>query len=218
MAPGVSRSVSQSTEVTNSLREELGVDESAKLIAVKSDFLKSNGGQDLIWGLDCLRVLHPNCLLVFFGEGRDETELRDYAERASTDSNVVRFISPSIETDDWFGQCDCLWNADSNSNLNTILEAMDRGLPVVAADVPEARSVIVDGETGFLVPQSDSAEFARRTNILFQDPSLAQSIRESATRQIETSHSIEQMAKDYLAVYHEQIEIRSANSAAIHVA
>ena len=218
VAPGISPPLSCVPEGTKSLREELNVGEDAKLLAVKSDLLKTNDGKDLIWGLDCLRVLHPDCLLVFFGEGRDEAELRDYAERASTDSNVVRFIPPSIKADIWLEQCDCFWNADSHSNLNSILEAMRCGLPVVAADVPESRSVIVDGETGFLVPQRDSAEFARRTNILFQDPLLAESVRDSASSRIESSHRIDQMARNYFAVYQEQIQLRSIKTAANRVA
>lgn|GEM_PF-5865870 len=218
VAPGVPSISSGTTHGMPSLRETLQVDEDAKLIAVKSDLLKINGGQNLIWALDCLRVLHPNCFLVFFGEGRDEIELRDYSLRASSDSNVVRFIAPSSEADHWFEQCDCFWNADTHGNLNSILEAMRCGLPVVAADVPESRSVIVDGETGFLVPPRDSAEFARRTNIVFQDALLAKSIRSSASDQIKASHAIDQMAKNYLAVYQEQIRRKAEESSSIRVA
>lgn len=205
VAPGVG-ALPNEPSMSQSLREALEVDADAKIIAVKSDLLRSNGGKDLIWALDCLRVLHPQCFLVFFGDGRDEAELRDYAARAITGSDAVRFVTPGKAADTWLQQCNCYWHADSHANLNSMLEAMRCDLPVVAIDVDETRSFLTEGENGFLVAKGDSAEFARRTNILFEDSQLSEKVRANAKQKLKTAYTIEQMARRYLSIYTKQRE------------
>jgi glycosyltransferase involved in cell wall biosynthesis len=53
---------------------------------------------------------------------------------------------------------------------NSILEAMSRGRPLLAADIEGNRSVIEDGVEGFLF--RDGEEFAERAERLIRDPAL----------------------------------------------
>ncbi len=53
------------------------------------------------------------------------------------------------------------------------LEAMHRGLPVVAFDAGGIGEWLIDGENGFLVPWMDRAGFARRVGQLLRDKELA---------------------------------------------
>ncbi|HEX4342765.1 MAG TPA: glycosyltransferase family 4 protein [Verrucomicrobiae bacterium] len=62
------------------------------------------------------------------------------------------------------------------------IEAMRRGLPVVAFDVGGVREWLRDGENGFLVPQKDCAKFATRLEQLLQDKSLARRLGEAGQR------------------------------------
>jgi glycosyltransferase involved in cell wall biosynthesis len=50
-----------------------------------------------------------------------------------------------------------------------LLEAGASGIPVIASDLPGVRSVVVDGETGFLVPPGDVATLANRLGVLAHD-------------------------------------------------
>lgn len=52
-------------------------------------------------------------------------------------------------------------NGDRDGIPNVIMEALSRGLPVVATDVCGISEVIRDGETGYLVPQRNAAALAR---------------------------------------------------------
>jgi len=51
-----------------------------------------------------------------------------------------------------------------------LIEASLAGLPVVTTDVPGARAVVVDGETGFVVPVDDFDALVRATAALVDDP------------------------------------------------
>ena len=62
-------------------------------------------------------------------------------------------------------------------NLPTvIMEAMAAGLPVVSTSVAAVSEMIVDGETGFIVPERDSSALAERMACLMDDPELARAM------------------------------------------
>lgn len=63
-----------------------------------------------------------------------------------------------------------------------VLDAMARGLPVVATDCNATRDYVVDGVNGFLVAPADSAAAARAIRRLVEDPGLREQFGESARR------------------------------------
>ena len=91
----------------------------------------------------------PGASFVGFQTGRD-------LGRALASADV--FFNPSVT--ETFG--------------NVTLEAMASGLPVVAAGATGAASLVVDGETGALVPPGDAAAFARALAPYCTDADLLQ--------------------------------------------
>lgn len=65
-----------------------------------------------------------------------------------------------------------IFPSDSESFGNVTLEAMASGLACVCADATGSRSLVVDGETGFLADASDAAAFAAHLARLAKDPGL----------------------------------------------
>lgn len=60
------------------------------------------------------------------------------------------------------------------------LEAMASGLPCVCADATGSRSLVVEGETGYLVPPEDGETFAQRLATLVADPGLRRAMGAAA--------------------------------------
>jgi glycosyltransferase involved in cell wall biosynthesis len=60
------------------------------------------------------------------------------------------------------------------------LEAMASGLPTVCADATGSSSLVVPGETGFLVPADNAGGFARQLTLLAQDEVLRRRMGEAA--------------------------------------
>ena len=58
---------------------------------------------------------------------------------------------------------------------NVTLEAMACGVPVVAADATGASSLVVDGETGYLVPPRDVAAYVQKLSTYSDNPDLRRS-------------------------------------------
>ena len=72
----------------------------------------------------------------------------------------------------------------------TLLEAMACGRPIVATDVGGNRDIVVDGETGILVPVGDPAALARRVCDLLNDPCLRRRLGDAGRRRVEDDFSI----------------------------
>lgn len=78
-----------------------------------------------------------------------------------------------------------------------VLEAMHAGLPVVATNVSSLPELVVDGETGRLVPSGDAAALARAVAEALERPELGVAGRERAR----TEFSVERMASRTAALY-----------------
>ena len=65
-----------------------------------------------------------------------------------------------------------------------LIEAMELGLPVVASDVGGIPDVVVDGESGILVPEKDPQALANAYKRLESDPALVQQLLEGSRRRI----------------------------------
>jgi glycosyltransferase involved in cell wall biosynthesis len=83
------------------------------------------------------------------------------------------------------------------------MEAMAAGLPVVVSDIPGNRDLVVDGESGLLVPPGNKSEFARRTRRLFDDPEFAQMLGRNARRRMEDEFSVRRMIERHARLYSE---------------
>jgi glycosyltransferase involved in cell wall biosynthesis len=82
-----------------------------------------------------------------------------------------------------------------------LLEAMAAGLPVVATAVGGTPEVVIDGETGYLVPPRDPASFANALSRLIQDPGLRQRMGMSARQRVCDQFNIRHTAQQILALY-----------------
>ena len=84
------------------------------------------------------------------------------------------------------------------------LEAAACGTPVIAANSPGIRESVIDGETGFLVPQNDPQAMTAAMRGLVQSPHLVDVLGKAARRFAET-FTWERAANDTLAHLEEVI-------------
>jgi glycosyltransferase involved in cell wall biosynthesis len=75
-------------------------------------------------------------------------------------------------------------NGDSEGTAISVLEASATGLPVIATAHGGIKDTMVDGLTGFLVPELDICGMAERMGQVLKDPMLAQALGEAARRRI----------------------------------
>jgi glycosyltransferase involved in cell wall biosynthesis len=83
------------------------------------------------------------------------------------------------------------------------LEAMAAGLPVVATRVSAVPEVVVDGETGLLVPPQDAPSLAAALRRLAEDPALRQRLGRAGRARVRERFGLERMIEETLSVYRE---------------
>jgi phosphatidylinositol alpha 1,6-mannosyltransferase len=106
--------------------------------------------------------------VVIVGDGPD----RALAEQELPDALFLGFqggedLAAAYASSDIF-----VFPSDSESFGNVTLEAMASGLPCVCADATGSRSLVVEGETGFLVDADNADGFARAVLRLADNPDL----------------------------------------------
>lgn len=105
-------------------------------------------------------------------------------------------VAPSVTAGD----------GDEEGIPNVIKEAMAVGLPVVStvhAGIPE---LVVDGESGFLVPECSVDDLAERITYLCDHPEIWPQMSRAARRKVETEFDIGKLSEDLVALYAASIQ------------
>ena len=82
-----------------------------------------------------------------------------------------------------------------------LIEAMELGLPVVASDVGGIPDVVVDGESGILVPEKDPQALADAFKRLEAEPALVQKLLDGAQERIRKCFTWDGIIDRQIAVY-----------------
>jgi glycosyltransferase involved in cell wall biosynthesis len=90
----------------------------------------------------------------------------------------------------------------------TLLEAMATELPVVATNVGGNPEVVLDGETGYIVPSHNPEEMANKLLLLINDKKLRQQMGFKGRERVIENFSIIETARKYEALYREVLNKR----------
>ena len=82
-----------------------------------------------------------------------------------------------------------------------LIEAMESGLPIVASNVGGIPDVVVDGESGILVPEKDPVALADAFKRLEADPTLIQKLLAGARKRIEECFTWDGIIERQIEVY-----------------
>lgn len=84
---------------------------------------------------------------------------------------------------------------------NAVLECMALAKPVVATDGGGTRELLLEGETGFLVPPRDATHLAERLTTLLDDAALRQRLGQAGRARVLTEFSLGPIAGQHRALY-----------------
>jgi len=158
----------------------------------------------------------PNAHAVIAGGGDLEEYLRDLALEMGVSARVHvlgprRDVPALMHAVDVFAM-PSIWEGFGL----VLLEAMAAGRPIVASRVATIPEVVVDGETGLLVPPGDPVALAEALALLAHDPPRAKAFGEAGRQRLRGQFSIDKMVGDTELLYRELLEERGAQVHAQH--
>jgi len=166
-------------------RGRLGVDPESRLIVGLGRLEPVKGFQLLIEALPLICSAVPATRLLLVGDGSLRDELGARA-RALGVGERVQMAGARLDAAAFLAAADLVVVPSLNEGMGRVLvEAMALGRPVVATRVGGIPAVMVEGETGSLVPPGDPPALARAASELLKDPGLRQRMGEAGRRRAE---------------------------------
>ena len=184
-------------------RKELGLPKDDQIVGVVGNLYPVKGHQYLIDSIPAVLESCPNTSFVFAGRGHLETELKVQVHRLGLDSRV-HFLGLRQDIPRVLAMLDVFVLPSLSEGLSmAILEAMIAGKPVVATQVGGNPELVIDGETGFLVPPRDSQALASSVVTLLTNRQQAAQYAERGKHRAEGQFSLGTMVSSYQSLYAE---------------
>ena len=139
--------------------------------------------------------------LYLVGDGPERPQLLQViGERSLQDS--VRLLGWRDDVDSLLPGIDVFVNSSISEGISlTLLEAMAAALPVVATGVGGTPVVVIEGETGHLVPSRDPNRLGDAIADLLRDPGRRRVFGDAGRARFEARFTLEQMIDQYLSLY-----------------
>ncbi len=183
------------------LLAELGLPADARVLGYVGRLWPQKRVQDLIWATELIKNIKPNVFTVIVGEGPDRDTLVDYSRKVAIDDRV-RFAGPRDDVPRLMAIMEALVQPSEFEGMpNSVMEAMAAGLPVVASNIPGNDELVIDGETGFLVPVGDTKLLASRINRLLDEPDLSRRFGQAGQARVRDQFSVEAMVESHVQLY-----------------
>lgn len=138
----------------------------------------------------------PNIELRMIGDGPLKDEVDRLINKLDLNDNVILLgaqpqsavLKEMAEADIFFLPSLTAENGDREGIPVSIIEAAATGLPIVSTIHSGIPEVVIDGETGFLVPENDTTAMTERLKQLILDPELRINMGKAGRAHVETNY------------------------------
>ena len=176
---------------------DLGLPADARVLLSISRLVPQKGLDVAVRALARVRDEEPRAVLVVLGEGPER-------ERLAGDGVYLPGRVGDVAA--WLGRAELLVHPARWEGFGlALLEAMLAGKPVVATRVSSIPEIVVDGETGLLVPPDDPDALAAAILRVLRDPGR---LGEAGLARARSEFSVERMSSRTLAVYERALSSR----------
>jgi glycosyltransferase involved in cell wall biosynthesis len=183
------------------LHEDLWLPHDAPLVGNVAALVAHKGQKHLVEAAALVVRQVPDARFVIAGEG----ELRPALERQIKEHHLEKHILLAGFRPDVLSlhkAFDVFVMSSVTEGLGTsLLDAMASAKPVVATTAGGIPEVVVDGETGYLVPPRDHQAMAEAIVRLLKDPELRRRQGEAGLTRVRERFSAERMVDETLRVY-----------------
>ncbi len=185
----------------DAVRAEFGLEPSAPLILFAGRLAEQKRVDDLLKALDLLQHVQPDARALIAGAGPLFERLAETAHTYHLDGRV-KLLGHREDIPRLLAAADLLVLPSAYEGLpNVVLEAMRFGKPVVATAAPGTTEVIIDGQTGLLVPVGNVKLLARAMRDVLRDHALAARLGTGGRAYVEAHFRADTMIARFAELY-----------------
>lgn len=203
-------------------RESLGIATGTFVVGMFGSFKAQKNHPLLFEAARLVIEEHPDTTLLLVGDelagglhGSDEYKIgvMDMVRRLGLEGHCV-FAGNRVDVETLYPACDVtVLPSLFEGTPNAVLESMACAVPAVATNVSDNATIIVDGESGYLVGLGDAAGLAGRLLALARDPGGRASMGTRARERVEAEFSCARLAAKTAAVYRDVLGYPSTEAA-----
>jgi glycosyltransferase involved in cell wall biosynthesis len=189
---------------TSDLRDELGLRQAFPVVGYVGRIMPEKDLDTWLRAAALVGQQYPQARFVLVGEGRDGQTLSYLRQLAGTLGIAERVSFPGYREHllPVYATFDLFVLSSLREGLpNSILEAMALGLPVVTTDVAGAKELVLDGQTGFVVPQRDAHSLAQAILAVLDDERRRRAMGQAGRERVERKFSFVQRLIGIEALY-----------------
>ncbi|MEO7964424.1 MAG: glycosyltransferase [Gemmatimonadaceae bacterium] len=187
------------------MRRELSLSESDDVVGIVANLHAIKDHAMLLRATAILLPQHPRLKVVLIGDGAERERLEAQSRELGIQSAIV-FAGkrPHLPTPHWLFSLSVLCSRGEGFP-NSIVEAMAAGRAMVATAVGGVPDVIVDGETGTLVPTGDAVRLAQALDALLRNPQLAKQMGDAGARRAREVFNADRVVRRLESLYYEAL-------------
>ena len=182
-------------------RASLAVPDRAYVVCCAGRLSEEKGFDRLIEAMSLGRLREREVYLVIAGDGPEKASLQALAERRGVAARV-RLLGHREDLPRVFEAADVFVLSSLFEGMsNVLMEAMAQGKPCVATAVGGVSELMVDGESGIVLPRSDAERIAATIERLMDAPDLAARLGNAARERMATRFSVRENVRRFEELY-----------------
>jgi len=183
---------------SSALRLELGLGQASRVFAAVGRLAPEKNLPALLDAFAAVAAIEPGARLLLAGDGPEMQPLQAKAVKLGLQGRVL-FLGNRPDMERIYPLVDCLLLPSLSEGMPLVaLEAMSRGIPVIASAVGSLPSLLAHSDEGQLVPAGDA--MALRTAMIEEAARPPRRDR-GAAAYVRAHHSSQAMAASYLELY-----------------
>ena len=203
---GVDSQIYRADKSQSELRENFNIKNRSPVIGIIGRLAPEKDHITFLEAADIVSKACPEACFLIVGKGPEEENIRSCVERLNLADKVIvagyrKDIPEVLNILDIF----VISSVREGFSL-AILEAMAAGKPVIATDVGGNREAVIDGETGFIVPQKKPLLMASKILNLISNPELRAMMGEKGYQRVVKKFSIGNMLTETSELYSEILD------------
>ena len=196
------------------LRQELDFEPEDFLVGIVAHLADHKGHKYLIKATEILKEKAPQIKVIIVGEGPLRMELDRLVKQTHVE-DIVFFLGFREDVPHILASLDLFVLSSYLEGMgSSILDAMASRLPVVATKVGGIPEVVVNGETGLLVPPRSPAALAKAILKIYKDRGLGSRLGQRGYEVVHQKFSAEAMAAKVIREYERIAQVKNIKLAA----